>query len=64
MLSCLCFRDVNLLTYIDLYLHNLSTVAEESFKGKKLQRRDKYERNMNKSERFLACFGVDILYCQ
>lgn len=55
MLSSLCFRGVN----IDLYLHNLSTVAEKSFKGKKLQRRDDCEWNMNKSEKNI--FGL--LWC-
>lgn len=47
MFSPLYFRGTN----FDLYLHNLATVAEKSFKGKKLQRRDDYECNRNKSEK-------------
>lgn len=43
MLTSLCFRDVNILTSIDSYLHSLSIVAEKSFKGKKLQRIHEYE---------------------
>lgn len=46
MFSPLCFRGAN----FDLHSRNLATVAEKSFKDKKLQRRDDFESNRDKSE--------------
>lgn len=46
MPSPLCFGGAN----FDLHSHNLATVAEKSFKDKKLQRRDNFESNRNKGK--------------